>query len=491
MFFRFSFTFLICCCFSLPSWGAEASSMLPASLSLKTALQRAITHSSALHIAQLQEQDIHWNQQQLRTSQDPKASIKGQISDDRTPSSSPFAPVQNNIAFIQGNITQPLEHGDTLTLSAQYTRAHSSYSSTIPRSFQSTMNPSYQQQIDLIYRYPLLKGHDNAAYLNQLQQLTHNQEALRWQRLAQREQIAAQVGQLYFQLAANQVAITLSQDALKRSQRMLVYQQKREYLGLVERSDRLATKALLAARQADVVNAQNTYRNTQTILNRLMQQPYNTPIMPIIPSPNGAKFSSLDTLIQQAEHNRPIFHALQAQIQAAQAQLRLAQNNDQAQLDVVGQIGTRSLSGTAGQTLVQGFSLKDRYIALSMEWSDNISQKDMHSSIRKAALQSERIQLQQQQTRDDTITELSKAITQWYNATQTEQALQYQQSIEQMKFREDMRRYREGRSDTSTIIQSEGALQQVSLQTSLQNIQRQQALFRIQLLTGTWTKLLH
>jgi len=60
-----------------------------------------------------------------------------------------------------------------------------------------------------------------------------------------------------------------------------------------------------------------------------------------------------------------------------------------------------------------------------------------------------------------------------------------------MKFREDMRRYREGRSDTSTIIQSEGALQQVSLQTSLQNIQRQQALFRIQLLTGTWTKLLH
>jgi len=490
MLFRFSFILLVYYGFSFPSWGAEIHDTATESLSLSTALQRVITHSSALHIAQLQEQDIHWDQQQLRASQDPKASIKGQISDDRTPSSSPFAPVQTRIAFIQGSITQPLGHGDSLTLSAQYTRAHSSYSSNIPLSFQSTMNPSYQQQIDFIYRYPLLKGHDNAAYLNQLQQLTHNQEALRWQRLAQREQLAAQVGQLYFQLAANHIAITLSQDALKRSQRMLAYQKKREYLGLAERSDRLATKALLAARQADVVNAKNTYRTTQTIFNRLMQQPYNTPITPTVSNPNTTKLPSLNTLIQQAEHNRPIFHALQAQIQAAQAQLRFVQNNDQAQLDVIGQIGTRSLSGTAGQTLVQGFSLKDRYIALSMEWSDSISQNDMHSSIRKATLQAERIRLQQQQTRNDTITELSKAITQWYNATQTEEALQHQQSIEQMKFQEDMRRYRDGRSDTATIIQSEGALQQVSLQTSLQHIQRQQALFRIQLLTGRWTTLL-
>ena len=479
----------MCCCFSFPSWGAEAQTQHL--LSLKDALQHAIAHSNTLHIAQLQEQSIQFDQQQLQTSQDPKASIKGQMSDDSAPSTSPFAPAKTNITLVQGSIQQPLTHGDSLTLSAQYTRALSTYPNSVPQSFQATINPTYQHQIDLIYRYPLLKGNNNAPYLDQQQQLTHNQEALHWQRFAQREQIAAQVGQLYFQLAANQIAIKLSQDALKRSQRMLAYQKKREYLGLVERADRLATKALLAARQADVVNANNTYRTTQTMLNRLLQQPYDTNIIPHLSAFHSTSIPSLDTLIQQAQDNRPAFHIIQAQIKAAESQLQLAQDNDQAQLDVIGQIGTRSLSGTAGAAFAQGFSLKDRYIALSMEWSDTISSQDLHSNTRKAALKIERLHWQQQQTRDDTITELSKALTQWFNATQTEEALQQQLHIEQTKFHEDMRRYREGRSDTTVIIQSEGTLQRVSLQTSLQQIQRQQALFRIQLLTGTWVQLLH
>jgi len=482
-------------CFSLPSWGAETSLSLETSLStqpiqkesalsLDDVLQRVLNKDINLRIKQLQEDSLTFD---LATSQeqlDSRASLKSSLSDESKPTTNPFAPSGTNTALISGSIIQPLENGADLTLSASYVRSRSTYPSTVPLAFQSTLNPTYQEQIDLIYRYPLFKGNQNRAYQAQLQQIRANKHAAHWQVAMEKEKLAAQAMSLFFQMKANRVAIEMSHDAEK----LLRYQKRREHFGLIEKADRLQANALLAARKLDWVNAQATWNNTQTSLNRLMHRAYQTPIklhsskLPIYP------VLDVQTLQSIAQKHRAIFMMLDAQEEAAHALLVQVRENNQQQLDVIGQIGTRALSGSASAAFGQGLNLQNRYLALSLEWSDSLSQHDVKPNIQKAELALERIQLQREQALESINTELSQAVMQYQNAHMTQAKAQNRVAMERKKFNAEMQRYREGRSNTATIVQFEGELRSAELQALLQEIQMQWAIKRIQLSTGQLLK---
>jgi len=254
-------------CFSSPSWGAEQRLQLEESLhsskviskthlALKDVLRIVFAHNTWLKIKQLEEENFQLDAASTKEQLDPRASVKSSLSDETTPTTNPFAPSGTNIALITANITQPLENGSLLSLSASYNRSKTTYPNSVPKAFQATINPTYQHQIDVIYRYPLFKGHDNLAYQAQLKQISANKHAAHWQVMLEQEKLAAQVIQLFFQIAANQVAVELSRDAIFRAQQLLKYQKKREYFGLIEKADRLQAEALLSGRTLELINAQ-------------------------------------------------------------------------------------------------------------------------------------------------------------------------------------------------------------------------------------------
>ncbi|MDQ6994952.1 MAG: TolC family protein, partial [Mariprofundaceae bacterium] len=193
----------------------------------------------------------------------------------------------------------------------------------------------------------------------------------------------------------------------------------------------------------------------------------------------------MDVLLAKAKKNRAIFMMLDAQEKASHALLTQARENDQQQLDVIAQVGTRSLSGSSLTTLGQGFTLKDRYLGVGVEWSDSLATHALKPSIRKAELALERIQLQRQQAIENIITTISEASMQYNNASMTQAMAQQRVQMEKKNFQAEMKRYREGRSDTATVIQLEGGLRTAELQASLQKIQMQSAIYRIKLATGT------
>ncbi|MDQ6974860.1 MAG: TolC family protein [Mariprofundaceae bacterium] len=453
-------------------------------LSLHDVLNLVLKDNTSLKIKRLEEKNLQLDAAVIKEQLDPHASIKSTLSDETTPTTNPFAPSGTNIGVVTANITQPLDNGANVSLSASYSRSKTSYPSSVPSVFQATINPTYQHQIDLIYRYPLFKGHDNLAYQAQLETVSANEHAAHWQVAIEKEQLAAQAIQLFFQLAANQIAIQLSKDAVLRAQKFLAYQKKREHLGLIEKADRIQAEALLSGRKFEFINAQTTWNNSRVSLNRLMHRYYQAPLQLTLSSNTSVQPQSMPILISEAQKHRAIFMLLDAQEKASHALLTQARENERQQLDVIGQIGTRALSGSPLTVLGQGFTLKDRYLGVGIEWSDSLAKHALKPNIQKAELALERIQLQRQQAIENIITNISEARMQYENAFMTQASAQQRVQMEKKKFNAEMQRYHEGRSDTATVIQFEGALRNAELQASLQKIQMQSARYRIELAIG-------
>jgi len=465
--------------FTSPAWGADSE------LSLNDVLHIVLNSHPDLALARIQEQSLHIERQNIEGILDPKISLAGSLSDETAPTTSPFAPSGSSNGLLSGNITKLLADGSTLTGSFNYSRTKVSYPASVPTFFQATINPTYQEQIDLIYRYPLLRGRGNPTYNEQLTSNQYNEEAARWNVAIQQEQLAAQAISLYYQIASNIIAKELAHETVLRAKKLLNYQKKRQRFGLIEETDQRQTEALLTSRKMDYANAKATLNNSITALNRLMLRDANQPIQTDIHTTSDSlKTEPLHIWLEQAKQQRPVFRMLDAQQASNDATLALRHDQHDTQVDLIAQVGSRSLSGSAGYTLGQGFTLNDRFISIGLELNDTLGGKSTKSAILKTELERERIHLQRQQNIENIKTELSTALTFYQNGKMMKDASKRHEQAEKIKFTTELERYRDGRSDTATLIQFEGDLRNAELQAALQDIQIQLAKQQIELATG-------
>ncbi len=479
---RFSHVWIIVvsvCVFISPAWGGESK------LSLTDVLHMVLNNHPDLALARVQERSLHIEAQNIEGMLDPRVSLAASLADETTPTTSPFAPSGNNTSLLTGSITKLLSNGSTLTGNFNYNRSKLSYPSSVPTVFQATINPTYQQQINLIYRYPLLRGRGNPTYNERLTSNQYNEEAARWSVAIQQEQLAAQAIRLYYQIASNVIAKELAKETVKRAKKLLAYQKKRQQFGLIEETDRRQAEALLTSRKMDYANAKATLNNSITALNRLMIRDANQPIQTDIHHISSSlEIEPMQTWLQQAKQQRPVFRMLDAQQASNNATLALNHNQHETQVDLIAQVGSRALSGSAGYTLGQGFTLNDRFISIGIELNDTLDGNSTKSAILKTELERERIQLQRQQAIESTKTELSTALTSYQNGKMMKASSKLHEAAEKIKFTTELKRYRDGRSDTATLIQFEGDLRNAELQAALQDIQIQLAKQQIALATG-------
>ncbi len=140
------------------------------------------------------------------------------------------------------------------------------------------------------------------------------------------------------------------------------------------------------------------------------------------------------------------------------------------QLDLVAQLGTRSLDATAGGALRRSGSLNTHYASLSLELSDAIGRNAARAGLRKAELALERIRAEKAQLADQIRTDLADALARLRAGMPALKAAEQEAARQRRKFEAEMRRYREGRSDTATITQFESDLRAAELRARLQRL---------------------
>ena len=336
----------------------------------------------------------------------------------------------------------------------------------------------------------MVAGSGNPNYRYQKEASAEEEKAAQLRIALLKEQIAGQAIGMYAQFVLSDLSLKLAKDAVLRATQLLENQKKRESFGLVEKADRYQTEALLAARKLQLAQAKAEKRAAQTALNRLMYQEANTPLVVKFNSPK-IQLQSVSQMLAKAESKRPVFQVLAAQYKAAEAQLSLAQTSDDYQLDLIGQVGTRALDGNAGTAFTKGFNpVHDRYIGISVEFSDVLDNKSSHAAVQKGVLALEGINIERRKALMDLQTEIATLLNDLHSAKITLKASKAQVKAEKKKYQAEMERYQKGRTPTSAVIQFEGDLRAAQLREAIQRVSLGLTEYKLALAVGELPELL-
>lgn len=469
---------------ALPATTANAEAE---AMSLDAIIATVIRQDPGLAINRLDSAIAETDRLRMEGLLDPVLSASLSASQEQTPVASDFQPIETRTAVVTGSIAKPLASGDRLSANINFNRSSQDFISPLAAQL-AKFKPAYRNQINVSLRHPLWRGSDNPAYLQGIAASDASIAASRIQQQIIEHTLALQTINACYKLASDDIDIHIAAQAVERARRLLGYQRSREQFGLIEQADRLQAEALLAARQTDLEQAKARRAADLGTLNRLMHRPDQTPLDIEIPSSPPAQVEPLDVMLASAKKQRPELKALQAQLRAADAQLLIASDGDQAQLDLVAQLGTRSLAGTPATAAARGLSIHDHFASVSIEYSDTPGRNSVRAALRKAELSRERIVAQQIQTTEQISDQLAAAATTLVSGAPALQMAVHQADAEARKFNAEMKRYREGRSDTSTLVQFEGDLSTAELRAQLQQLTLQLASMQLAWARGDFPK---
>ena len=446
-----------------------AKSSAAEQMSLKQVIETVLAHHPDLQVNRIDRAIAATEARRVEGILDPVVTASISASDEKIPTISDFQPSENRLGTLAGAISKPLANGGTLGADFTYTRTSQGFRSPFAAQL-AQFNPSYRNQININYRHPLLKGANRPEYNQALLSANAGVNQTEKQRQVIAHKLTLQAINDYYQLASDDINIDIAAQAVKRARKLLAYQRSREKFGLIEKADRLQASALLAARKTDLQRARSVRLNHQNTLNRLMLRAADVAITVVHGKHQTKAEPSIDAATEQAQHLRPELQVLQAQMRAADAQLAIARDADQMQLDVVAKLGSRALDRTPLPAAAAGLSTHDHFASLSLELSDALGRNTANAAIRKAELQRQRFEALQtsalKQIRDD----ISAAKTAIISGQPTLVLAKKQVHAEQRKFSAEMKRYRQGRSDTATVVQFEGELRNAALNAQLQQL---------------------
>lgn len=460
-------------------------------MDLKAAIEAVIENHPELQITHLDRRIAQTEARSIEGMLDPVATARIGASEETTPTTSSFQPSETRLGQITGTISKPLASGGTLGGNFNYNRSSQAYAPSPLAAQLSSFNPAYRNQININYRHPLLKGHDRPDYEQSLIASQAGVRVAEMQQLITARSLALKATNAWFQLSSDDINIRIAEQAVQRAKALLNYQHTREKFGLIETADRLQAEALLAARKTDLQRAQGRRATSLSNLNRLMLRAPESEISIRTEAMNDVPIPSMAEAVPVAEEKRAELKLLQAQMDAAEAQLNMAREGDKLQLDLVAELGTRALSNTAPAAAAGGFTINDHYASLSIELSEVIGRNSARAALEKALLQQQRVAAQRVSTLEQIRSDLSTAITSLRSGRPTLLAARKQAEAEKRKFNAEMQRYSEGRSDTATLVQFEGELLTAELNADLQALTLQLAARQLLWAQGNLLESLH
>jgi outer membrane protein TolC len=119
---------------------------------------------------------------------------------------------------------------------------------------------------------------------------------------------------------------------------------------------------------------------------------------------------------------------------------------------------------------------------------DSVGRNSAGAAIRKAELTRQRLNDQRQQSLELIRDDLSTAITAIETGIPNLRLSRLQAVAEEKKYNAELKRYREGRSNTATLVQFEGELRNAQLQERLQQLNLQLAHYQLAWAQGSLLK---
>lgn len=384
------------------------------------------------------------------------------------------APVDSTTAGV--GIQRQLKSGGTLSLQGGYAYDDNSLplSPTYP-------NPLTRTSADIRYRKPLRQGAGNPLYNQSEVSARSGLEAARAGHQSLLTGVVQQTIDLYYGLAITQARKTNAENGVDRAQRLLDFVKANSRLGLTEKKDLLQAEAQLQAQRADLEGLRIAWEQQRTNLNRLMGRPWDEEFELVSVHNVAMEKQDLDGLIKEVEANSPDIKSLSAQLEISEAALKAGKDKYKSRLDLVLSGGIRTGSGPATPT---AFNETDYAASVKLEYQRPLSRQGLKAELFQTQISHDIARRELDKTREDIKYRVQGLVAEITIAENALIAYKQRLATEQEKLAETKLRYRNGRSNTTELIQFENELNFAEFLVSQQTIELARKQYALKLLRG-------
>jgi len=439
-------------------------------LTLRKTVQRVIDEYPSVRLSRLQldkaRQDIVTAESQLGWQLSANAGVGHDVGFTNSPVDSQKASL---------GMQKQLSSGGTVGVSGSY-----SYEDAA-QPLLAGVDPLTRTNADLSYRLPLRQGSGNPLYKQAETGAYAGFDIARAGHRGLLTSVTQQVIDLYYGVAATQARMKNAQTAVERADRLLAFVRNNSRLGLTEKKDILQAEAQLRATRADLEGVKTAWEQQRTNLNRLMGRPWDEEIVVSPADGPAVNSNNVDALIAESEANNADLVRLEAQLKIAEATLKVAKDKYKSKVDLVMTAGTRNGSWP-------GNSASDYAATVNLEFQRPLSRQGLKAQVFKAQLDQDIARREIEKTRDDIRYRIRGLVSEITTTQAALSALKERLATEREKMEETQYRYRNGRADTSQVIQFENELSFAELSVDQQEIELARKQHSLQLLRGNfWT----
>ncbi|HEC13043.1 MAG TPA: TolC family protein [Acidiferrobacteraceae bacterium] len=375
-----------------------------------------------------------------------------------------------------GNLSKLTRSGSTLGLQVERRRDESAITvlPTLP-------NPLNTTNVDISYRVPLGKGKGNPAYAEGL--TGANVSLLLAQAEEQRlyDQLAVQVIDLHLAAKTTLERIHNTEQSLDRTQRLQKYIKSKSGLGIAEDKDLLQVAAQLNNQRAQLKALEMAWAQQEISLNRLMGRPWNSRFEPKTVADTPFPGKGFDGLFKEVAQHSPSLTSAQARLTLADSTIKTQRDSRKDKLDLVMTLGKRSRVGiTAGGSSYES----DDVGSINIEFTRSLDKRGLNAQLYQARLDRSIAIQDKQQTLNDLRYELASLLAEFRIGQTALEAYYISLKSEHAKLNEALSRYKQGRTDTSQLIQFENELSATALALALHRIELQRRYYKLVLLRG-------
>jgi len=380
------------------------------------------------------------------------------------------------------NFSRRLENGDSVGVFGAVNRSDSemNLSPTFP-------NPSYNTQIRLNYRKPLLRDRGFPSYTQDLNNAELNIQLAEKNRLQIYENLSGQVIAIFYAVNTTVRQVENINQSLQRTKRLKKFIEGRLNLGIAENKDMLQILAQIDTQNAQLMVLDAAMKQQIINLNRLLVNDWNAPLQLAIKGEASGDISYPQNLELVKKHS-PLLAVWDIQLQIVQNNLDKIRDMNQDNADLVLYAGAQSVTG---DSTLGSVSENDSIGGISVEYKIRQSNNTKAAYLKEAQLYQDNVLVEKKHAIQDIqydVAELVSGISSFKEAVSA-----YEKSVasEKKKLEDAEQRYRRGRIDIDRVIGFENQLAAAELLLELQRIETERRVINLSVLNGEIWKTLH
>jgi len=349
-------------------------------------------------------------------------------------------------------------------------------------------NPSASTNFDLKYIHPLGRGSGNPLYQTGVKDAKANQiiSEANWQE--NRDELSKQIIDLFFGLAKTDAQIANTDLAIKRAKILKAYTNKNIKLGVSEKKDILQAEARLQSSIADKRSLKVIRERQHIALNRVSAFPWNLRAKLVTKiTINNNKQQEFDDLFGVVKNNSWRLKRSNANITIAESIIEKSRDLNRDDFNLTLSAGSRNRNG---QVTDGNFNQSDYAAGIQLEYRRALDRQGLEGELTQAQINKSIGYQEIEAVTLDLGYQLSTLLTEIQETKASLARSKKRLQAENKKLDEATERYRNGRADTSELLQFERDLRLAEFTVTNKQLELKRMSARFDLLTGNlWQRI--